>query len=126
MNKQRNIIIGSREAGLWLAAAVLAAVPAALAHAGFNHVMGTVARVSGNILTIKTAKGHVDVKLADRTELIMNDRKAQFADLKPGVRVVAEVPEESKDNGAQSVKIGAAQKPPAVHGHHDSHKPSTH
>ena len=59
------------------------------------------------MLTIKTAKGNVDVKLSDKTELTRNDRKAQIADRKPGTRVVAEVPEESTGQVAQSVKIGA-------------------
>ena len=122
MNRPLNIIITSRKPALWLAAAVLAIAPTASAHAGFNHIMGTVAKISGNILTVKTAKGDVDVKLGDRTELTRNDRKAQLADLKPGARVVAEVPEGSKDNTAQSVKIGAAPKTAAVRHSHASSK----
>ena len=101
-------IIDRRKPALWLAATVLALVPGAVAHAGFQHVKGTVAKVSGNVLTVKTAKGNVDVKLSDNTELTRNDRKAQIGDLKPGTRVVAEVPEESTDHVAQSVKIGGA------------------
>jgi hypothetical protein len=122
MYKPRKIIIVSRKAGLWLATAALAIVPTAFAHSGFNHVMGTVAKRSGNVLTIQTAKGNVDVKLGDRTELTRNDQKAQLADLKPGTRVVAEVPEGSKDKLAQSVKIGAAPKTAAVRPSHASHK----
>jgi hypothetical protein len=114
MNRPRNIIIISRRPTLWLATAFLAIAATAFAHAGFNHVMGTVAKISGNVLTVKTAKGTVNVKLGDRTELTRNDRKAQVTDLKPGVRVVAEVPEGSMDNMAQSVKIGAAPKTAAV------------
>ena len=104
-----NITIASRNPALWLAA-VLAIAPAVFAHAGFRHVMGTVGKVSGNVLSIKTAQGNVDVKLSDKTELTRKDRKAQIAELKPGTRVVAEVPEESADNVAQSVRIGAASK----------------
>jgi hypothetical protein len=106
----------------WLATVVLAIASAAFGHAGFNHVMGTVAKISGNVLSVKTAKGNIDVKLGDRTELTRNDRKAQVADLKPGTRVVAEVPEGSKDNVAQSVKIGASPKTAAVRQSHASHK----
>src|SRR5215472_5881052 len=107
MNRPYIITIISRKPALWLASLVLAIAPAVFAHAGFNHVMGTVAEVSGNVLTVKTAKGNVDVKLGDRTKLTSNGRKAQLADLKPGARIVAEVPEGSKDNMAESVKIGA-------------------
>jgi hypothetical protein len=121
MNTPRNIIIGSRRSASWLATALFAIAPAVFAHAGFNHVMGTVGKISGSVLTVKTAKGDVDVKLGDRTELTRNDRKAQVADLKPGVRVVAKVPEGSKDNTAQSVRIGDATKTAAVRQRHPSH-----
>ena len=106
---------------LWLAAAVLAVASTVFAHAGFHHVMGTVARVSGNVLTVKTAKGDVDVKLGAKTELTRQDRKAQIADLKAGTRVVAEVPEEGRDNAAQSVRIGVAPRAAARHSQ-PSHK----
>jgi hypothetical protein len=106
----------------WLATALLAFASVAFGHAGFNHVMGTVAKISGNVLTVKTAKGNVDVKLRDRTEFTRNGQKAELTDVKPGTRVVAEVPEGSKDNLAQSVKIGAAPKTAAARQSHASHK----
>src|ERR1700731_4121151 len=98
--------------GLSLMLFVLAAP--AFAHGGFDHVMGTVVQVSNNVLTVKTAKGNVDVKLDDKTELSKNDQKAQRLDLIPGARVVVDIPEGSKDNLAHSVKIGAAAKT-AIH-----------
>ena len=122
MNRPPIITITSMRPTPWLATAMLAIAPTVFAHVGFNHVMGTVAKISGNVLTVKTAKGDVDVKLGDRTELTRNDRKAQLADLKPGARVVAEVPEGSRDNTAQSVKIGAVTKTAAVRQRHASHK----
>src|SRR5215813_3928535 len=122
MNRPRNIIIASRRSALWLATAMLTIAPTVFGHVGFNHVMGTVAKISGNVLTVKTAKGDVDVKLGDRTQLTRNDRKAQLADLKPGARVVAEVPEGSRDNTAQSVKIGAVTKTAAVRQRYASQK----
>jgi len=122
MNRPYIITIISRKPALWLASLVLAIAPAVFAHAGFNHVMGTVVKTSGNVLTVKTAKGNVDVKLGDRTELTRNGQKAELADLKRGTRVVAEVPEGSKDNVAQSVKIGAVPKTAAVHKSHATHK----
>jgi hypothetical protein len=89
----------------------------AFAHGGFDHVMGTVVKVEGNILTVKTLKGNVDVKLDEKTDLMKADQKAQVGDLTPGVRVVVDVPEGSKDKIAHSVKIGAAT-PATDHGAH--------
>jgi hypothetical protein len=90
--------------------AVAAVVPA-FAHGGFDHIRGTVVRVADHVLTIKTAHGNVDVKLDSRTNLTRNDGKAVVSDLKPGARVIAEVPEGSKDHVAQSVRIGMSGKP---------------
>jgi hypothetical protein len=78
----------------------------AFAHGGFDHVIGTVAKVENNVLTVKTPKGDVDVKLDDKTEITIDDKKAETADLKLGARVVVDVPEGSKDKVAHSVKIG--------------------
>jgi hypothetical protein len=96
-------------AGLMVAVFVFAAAPV-FAHGGFDHVMGTVVQVSNNVLTVKTAKGNVDVKLDEKTELTKNDQKAQLTDLAPGARVVVDIPEGSKDKLAHSVKIGTASK----------------
>ncbi|HTA69734.1 MAG TPA: hypothetical protein VK776_15705 [Bryobacteraceae bacterium] len=96
-------------AGLMVAVFVFGAAPV-FAHGGFDHVMGTVVQVSNNVLTVKTAKGNVDVKLDDKTELTKNDQKAQLTDLTPGARVVVDIPEGSKDKLAHSVKIGTASK----------------
>lgn len=88
--------------------AVLALAPAVFAHGGFDHVIGTVVQASNHVLTVKTAKGNVDVKLDDKTEISRGDQKATAADLKPGLRVIVDIPEGSKDNLAHSVKLGAA------------------
>src|SRR6476661_2420066 len=97
----------------------LAAIPV-FAHGGFDHVMGTVVQVSNNTLTVKTAKGNVDVKLDDKTELTKNAQRAQRLDLIPGARVVVDIPEGNKEMLAHSVKIGAAAKTVDTHTH-DSH-----
>src|ERR1700691_4845508 len=87
---------------------VLALAPAHFAHGGFDHVIGTVVQVSSNVLTVKTAKGNVDVKLDEKTEISKGDQKVLAADLKPGLRVIVDIPEGSKDKIAHSVKLGAA------------------
>jgi hypothetical protein len=83
-------------------------VALALAHGGFDHVIGTIAKVNGNVVTVKTAKGNVDVKVDAKTEITRGDKQALASDLKPGVRVVFDVPEGSKDNVAHSAKLGVA------------------
>ena len=122
MNRPRIITITSLRSTPWLATALFAVASVAFGHAGFSHVMGTVARISGHVLTVKTAKGNVDVKLGDHTALTRNGQRAQVADLKFGTRVVAEVPDGSKDNVAQSIKIGGAPKTGAAGQSHASHK----
>jgi hypothetical protein len=84
----------------------MAALMPAFAHGGFEHIRGTVAKVANNVLTVRTAKGDVNVKLDSHTQFTHNDRKAQVSDLQPGARVIAEVPEGSRDHVAHSVRIG--------------------
>ena len=99
----------------WLAITMLLFTTAPVfAHGGFDHVRGTVVKTSHNVLTVKTIKGNMDVKLNDKTELTKNDRKATVADLTAGARVVVDIPEGSKDNLAHSVKIGVGGKNAAV------------
>ena len=93
---------------------VFAAVPA-FAHGDLDHIRGTVVRVTNNVLTIKTTKGNVDVRLDNHTDLTRNDQKAQLADLKRDARVIVDVPKGDKELIAHSVKIGTVT--PAA-GHH--------
>ena len=87
-----------------------------IAHGGFEHVIGTVVKVENNVLTVKTAKGDVDVKLNEKTEITRNDQKAQVADLKSGTRVVVDIPEGTRDRVAHSVKVGVSgPTSPPVH-----------
>jgi hypothetical protein len=97
-----------RAVAISIAVILSSLVTPAFAHGGFDHVMGTVVTVANNVLTVKTAKGNVDVKLDEKTELTKNDQKGKLVDLKPGVRVIVDIPEGSKDKVAHSVKIGVA------------------
>lgn len=91
-----------------LIVAIVAAALPVFGHGGFDHVIGTVVGLSGNVLTVRTAKGNTSVKLDQNTEISRNDKKAQTSDLKAGVRVVVDIPEGSKDHVAHSVKLGTA------------------
>ena len=111
MNHNNSTTIIRRFAhGAWLRVGLILVALAAqiIAHGGFEHVIGTVVKVENNVLTVKTAKGDVDVKLSEKTEITRNDQKAQAADLKPGTRIVVDVPEGSKDRVAHSVKVGVS------------------
>lgn len=94
----------------WLRPGLVLVILAALAiaHGGFEHVIGTVVKVENNVLTVKTAKGNVDVKLNDKTEITRNGHAALAADLKPGTRVVVDIPEGSKDKIAHSIQVGVS------------------
>jgi len=125
MTIQSSIIITSylkRAMTAWIAVALfVCATGLGFAHGGFDHVMGTVVKVADNVLTVKTAKGNVDVKLDDKTELTKNGQPAQLTDMAPGARVVVDVPEGSKDKVAHSVKIGTGAKS-TDHHVSDAHK----
>jgi hypothetical protein len=96
---------------------LLAAAAPVFGHGGFDHVIGTVATIDHNMLTVTTAKGPVMVMLNDKTEITRDSKKAMQADLKPGMRVVVDIPEGSKDKMAHSVKIGVT----AAADHDDDH-----
>ncbi|HEY7391450.1 MAG TPA: hypothetical protein VH640_23245 [Bryobacteraceae bacterium] len=98
----------SRSAAIWASLALLVLAFQLMAHGGFDHVIGTVVKVQNNVLTVKTAKGNVDVLLNDKTEITRNDQKALAGDLTPGTRVIVDIPEGSKDKIAHSVKLGVS------------------
>jgi hypothetical protein len=89
---------------------LLACAMQIFAHGGFDHVTGVLVTTEKNVLTVRTAKGDVAVTLDAKTEITRNDKPAQPADLKPGVRVVVDIPEGSKTKLAHSIKIGTAAK----------------
>lgn len=111
MNRKRNTII-TRTLGLVLLTVM------EWAHGGFDHVIGTVTKLDNNVLTVKTAKGDVDVRLNDQTEITKSNLKAGGADLKPGARVVVDIPEGSKDKVAHSVKVGVVTADQHTHDAH--------
>jgi len=79
-----------------------------LAHDGIAHVTGTVMKVEGKTVTVKTVKGEVDVMLTDKTEITKDDQKTNAADLKVGTKVTVNVPEGSKPRVAQSIRVATA------------------
>jgi hypothetical protein len=105
MNQVRNIIT-TKALAVTVALALFGVQM--FAHGGFDHVTGTIASVEGNVVTVKTPKGDVAVKMDEKTELSKGTAKASAADLKPGTRVIIDIPEGSKEKVAHSIKIGVA------------------
>jgi hypothetical protein len=64
--------------------------------------------VDKNVLIVRTAKGDVRVMLESKTQIILPEHAGRASDLKPGLRVVVDVPEGSKIKVAHSVEIGTA------------------
>jgi len=96
-------------AGLVLAAAL--AVPAAVfAHGAHIHkVVGTVAAVDGNKVTVKTTDGkNAVVMLNAKTRITLGKLKADTTALKAGSRVVAEGTENKGIVTATLVQVGTA------------------
>ena len=89
---------------------VIAACAPVFAHGNNDHVRGTVVKASNEMLTIKTAQGNLEVKLDAKTQITRDGQKAQAADLKPGARVIVDLPKGGKDKTAHSVQIGAVPK----------------
>ena len=103
---------------------VLALLPAvALAHGGFEHVMGTVSKISDTSVTVTTAAGKsVDVALDAKTTHARATQPLQRTDMKVGDRVVIDAVKTGDKLAAHSIKIGGATAAKAVqHEHADAH-----
>src|SRR5215469_3091199 len=110
MNHNNTITISrARHAACWLIVAIFASAIQLIAHGGFDHVIGTVVKVDNNVLTVKTSKGNVDIRLNEKTEITKGEQKAAVADLEPGTRVVVDIPEGSNEKIAHSVKVGVSK-----------------
>ena len=107
-----------------LSTLLMACAALVFAHGGFEHVGGTVVKLENSVVTVKTTRGNVGITLDAKTEITQNGKKAQASDLKPGVKVVVDVPEDSKTKVAHAIKItDAAVVPDHDHDHdHDGHK----
>ena len=93
-------------------ALVLAAgtVIAAPLHARGHAVVGTLEKVDGRTLTIKTAKGTEDVTLAPSAKIHVGSKTMTAADLnrETGARVKVRYTEKSGQKQAQSVAVSPA------------------
>jgi len=112
----RNNITITKGAALALALILTAAL--SFAHEGFEHVMGTVSKITPQSVTVTTtASKTVDVAINDKTAYTRGTQKVAAADLKVGDKVVIDATGEAPKLVAASVKIGAA----AAAVSHDEH-----
>jgi hypothetical protein len=98
---------------------VVAICTAALAHAGHDHVMGTVTKVTAGSIQVKTANGETkDVMIDDKTTYTKGGKKASVSDVTEGTRVVIEAHPMQNMLHAESVKIGVSKTSDAADGAH--------
>jgi len=113
-----NITTTKTPQGTFLVFAIIFATVFSFAHGGFEHVMGTVTKVSAQSVTVMTtANKTVDVAINDKTTYARGTTKVAAADLKVGDKVVIDATGEAPKLVAASVKIGAA----AAAVSHDEH-----
>jgi preprotein translocase subunit YajC len=103
MNTHRTIIISL--AALFLAATF------AVAHGNLQHVIGTVAKVSPDSVTITTNSGKtVEVALAGDTKISKAGQSMQKTDIQVGDRVVIHAEMEEGKLSAHTIELGVAKK----------------
>lgn len=94
-----------------LVACISLIAAAALAHGGEEHVIGTVAKVSQDSITVKTtANKMVTVAVAPESKFIKSKAAAKATDLNVGDRVVIHAKEITEGKlVANTVEFGAAK-----------------
>ncbi len=95
----------------------------AFAHGGFEHVIGTVTKVSATSVTIETRdKKMVEVGLTPKTTYTRDTKPVAASDMKVGDRVVIDATEVNEKLVAASAKLGATAAP--AHADHDHAAPT--
>lgn len=101
--------ITTTKRALALTTLLLFAAALTFAHGGFEHVMGTVTKVTPQTVTVQTtANKTVDVAINEKTTYARGTVKVAAGDLKVGDRVVIDATGEAPKLVAASVKIGTA------------------
>jgi hypothetical protein len=96
---------------LIMAVCILLSSTAAFAHGGEEHVIGVVAKLTADSITVKTpASKMVTVAVTSESKFIKNKGAGKFADLSVGARVVIHAKEPTKDHlVADTVEFASAQ-----------------
>jgi hypothetical protein len=83
----------------------------ALAHGGNEHIIGTIATVENDRVTVKTTDGKTVAAILNSSTKYLKDKgKVTKADLAPGIRVVidAKMDAKTKAYSALEVRVGVA------------------
>src|SRR5262245_39652582 len=94
-------------------AVALAAAPAAFAHGGHDHVMGTVKAVDlkARTVEVETKDGkRVTVQIDDKTKYLRGEAGAKESDLAEGLRVVIDAATVDGKPVAKEIRLGPAPK----------------
>ncbi len=90
----------------------------ALAHGTGRHERGTVSATTADTITLKTAEGpEVTLLVTAKTQFLKSGAKASLADLKPGIRVIADVEEKDGKLHATLVRFGPPKKTASAPSH---------
>jgi hypothetical protein len=100
---------------LILIATIALSGAAVLAHNGNEHIRGVVTNVSATSVTVE-GQNHTTqtITITEKTAFQKEGKPAHLSDLKPGDRIVIDVPEKTKT--ATLIQIGTAPKS-AAHDH---------
>ncbi len=86
------------------------------AHGNQEHVMGTVTKVDGTSIVVKTTAGaEKTVTVGEKTKFVKGNANATIQDVKAGDRVVIHARPEGKALEATEVRIGTAAAAEAKH-----------
>ena len=94
---------------------LLACTAMVFAHGGFEHVGGTVVKLEKSVLTVKTTHGDVDVQLDAKTEITLNGKPAQAADLKQGAKWLSTSPKTPRSRSPTRSKSELRRKRLPMH-----------
>lgn len=99
---------------LLFAVATAAATTTIQAHPGHDHkVMGAIMLIDGRHVTMKTTDGkELTFEVTTTTKLVRAKKAGDFADLKPGMRIVCNVGDGDEPLHAKEVEYGTTARAP--------------
>ena len=90
----------------------------AFAHGNQQHVMGTVATIGANTITVKTTAGKLtEVAINEKTKVSKAGQKVELKDIKVGDRVAIHATKHDNRLEATTVQLGGSGQSPAAAGH---------
>jgi hypothetical protein len=94
----------------FLAAAVLLVSGPLYAHGNMDHILGTVSKIAGNVVTVAKDSKSTDVTLTATTTYEVNGAAGKQSDLKVGDRVVIHAVKKDGKEVAHEVRLAHPAK----------------